>query len=284
MDNSLQTLQEHQTSTTALVLDSSNLEKMMSVANVMASSKVTVPQHFRNSTGDCLAVVMQAMQWKMNPFAVAQKTHLVNGTLGYEAQLVNAVIQTSGSITGRFHYEYQGDGATLSCRVGAVIAGESEITWGEWLKSSDVTTKNSPLWKTNPKQQLGYLQVKNWARLYCPGAILGVYTPDELDQSLPAQGEKDITPASQQPEQPQAAAEKPEYPDERLAQKLPEFKKKIDAGNSAASVIAFLSANYTLSPAQQARINALEEPAPIEGEARQVDDFLQEMAAEEAQQ
>ena len=44
-----------------------------------------------------------------------------------------------------------------------------------------MTTKNSPLWKTNPKQQLGYLQVKNWARLYCPGAILGVYTPDEFE-------------------------------------------------------------------------------------------------------
>ena len=40
----------------------------------------------------------------MNPFAVAQKTHVVNGSLGYEAQLVNAVVQASGAIDGRFHY------------------------------------------------------------------------------------------------------------------------------------------------------------------------------------
>ena len=39
----------------------------------------------------CMAVTLQALQWNMSPFAVAQKTHLVNGTLGYEAQLVNAV-------------------------------------------------------------------------------------------------------------------------------------------------------------------------------------------------
>jgi hypothetical protein len=142
-----------------------------------------------------MAVVMQAMQWGMNPFAVAQKTHIVNGQLGYEAQLVNAVVQGSNAIKGAFHYEYKGASPAMECRVGAVLRGDSAITWGEWLNENKVTTKNSPLWKTNPKQQLGYLQVKNWARLYTPGAILGVYTPDEFDQPQPRNmGSVDILP------------------------------------------------------------------------------------------
>nr|WP_308736935.1 recombinase RecT [Salmonella enterica] len=58
----------------------------------MADSQVTVPAHLAGKPADCMAIVMQAMQWGMNPYAVAQKTHLVNGVLGYEAQLVNAVI------------------------------------------------------------------------------------------------------------------------------------------------------------------------------------------------
>lgn len=175
----------------ALIMDGESIDRMMRVAEIMATGKATVPQHLRNSPGDCMAVVMQAMQWKMNPFAVAQKTHLVNGTLGYEAQLVNAVCQSTGAIDGRFHYEYKGEGNQLECRVGTVLHGESEITWGEWLGIGSVTTKNSPLWKTNPKQQLGYLQVKNWARSYAPGAILGVYTPEELADRPK---ERDITP------------------------------------------------------------------------------------------
>lgn len=175
-------------SSMALMMNDDNMKRAMAMAKIMSMGKVTVPKHLQGNEGDCLAVVFQAMNWGMNPFAVAQKTHLVGSTLGYEAQLVNAVIQESRSITGRFHYEYQGDGNTLQCRVGAVIRGEAEITWGEWLKSSEVTTKNSPLWKTNPKQQMGYLQVKNWSRAFCPGAILGVYTPDEL-------AEKEINPA-----------------------------------------------------------------------------------------
>ncbi|KAL8195943.1 UNVERIFIED_CONTAM: hypothetical protein K2H54_000295 [Gekko kuhli] len=50
----------------------------------------------------------EALQWGMNPFPVAQKTHLVKGVLGYEAQLVNAVVVNSGAIKGRFEYEFFG--------------------------------------------------------------------------------------------------------------------------------------------------------------------------------
>jgi len=180
------------TSTSGLVLDIRNMDSMMRAAEMMANGRATVPKHLQGNPSDCMAVIMQAMQWNMNPFVVAQKTHLVNGQLGYEAQLVNAVVQATGAIVGRFHYEYRGEGPRLECRVGAIIAGEQEITWNEWLAAGDVTTKNSPLWKTNPKQQLGYLQVKNWARAYTPGALLGVYSVDEL-QDAPLR-ERDITP------------------------------------------------------------------------------------------
>lgn len=179
--------------TAAAIFSPEGMNQLVRFAELMAQSKATVPQHLAGKPADCLAVTMQAAQCGMNPFAVAQKTHIVNGTLGYEAQLVNAVVQRSGAIKGRFHYEYKGEGASLECRVGAVIRGEQEITWNEWLCISSVTTKNSPLWKTNPKQQFGYLQVKNWARAHTPGAILGVYTPDELQDAAP-RAERDITP------------------------------------------------------------------------------------------
>lgn len=164
-----------------MMLNSDSMRALIDFSELMANSVVTVPKHLQGKPADCMAIAMQAAQWGMNPFAVAQKTHVVNGTLGYEAQLVNAVIQSSRAIAGSFSYQFEGSGQTVRCRVGAVIRGESEITWGEWLGADSVQTKNSPLWKTNPKQQLGYLQVKNWARLYCPGAILGVYSDDELE-------------------------------------------------------------------------------------------------------
>ena len=176
-------LLNQQASARTLLLDDSSFSKIIRIAEAMADGATTVPKHLQGKLADCIAVVTQAMQWDMNPFAVAQKTHVVNGALGYEAQLVNAVVQKSGAIRGHFIYEFRGDGKSLDCRVGAVLRGDNDPTFCEWLNVEAPKVKNSPLWQTNPKQQLGYLQVKNWARAYAPGAILGVYTPDELEES-----------------------------------------------------------------------------------------------------
>lgn len=177
-----------------IMMNAPLLAQIDQMAARMANAKATIPEHLRNNEGDCWAIIMQSIQWGMNPYVVAQKTHLVSGKLGYEAQLVNAVVQNSGMIDGVFRYEYQGEGEKMQCRVGAVIKGDTEITWNEWLTLEDVKIRNSPLWKTNQKQQIGYLQLKNWSRQYAPGPILGVYTPDEIPTS--EQVEREIGPAS----------------------------------------------------------------------------------------
>lgn len=206
------------TSASALMLSGDSMDKMMRIADFMASAKATIPQHLRNP-GDCLAVVMQATQWNMNPFAVAQKTHLVNGTLGYEAQLVAAVINNSGLVKDRFNFEWFGawekivgkfkevesktkkddnghpkkyivpawdqkDEQGLGVRVWATIKGETEPRVLELLMTQ-ARTRNSTLWTEDPKQQIAYLAQKRWARLYAPDVIMGVYTPDELEDSVP---------------------------------------------------------------------------------------------------
>ncbi|MCL2656863.1 MAG: recombinase RecT [Betaproteobacteria bacterium] len=256
------------------------MRAMQELAGAMAQAAITVPQHFRGKAGDCLAVVMQAAQWGMNPFAVAQKTHVVNGQLGYEAQLVNAVVQASGAIHGRFHYEYRGDGASLECRVGAVIHGETAITFNEWLSTSSVAVKNSPLWKTNPRQQLGYLQVKNWARQYTPGAILGVYTPDELAQAEPL----DMGVAEVVIKEKPSSSDRKElapYPAEKFDENLSTWDEAIRAGKTTASrVIAMVSSKYLLSEAQCAAIRELG-AAPVPAAEQEIDPFVADMEAAE---
>jgi hypothetical protein len=249
-----------QISFTELVKTPDLLRQFNELATIMATGSVTVPSHLRKSHGDCFAIIIQAAQWGMNPFAVAQKTFLVNGILGYEAQLVNAVIQSSGAIQGRFHYEFSGSGLDLSCRVGAVIQGESDITWTEWLKSSQVIVKNSPLWKTNPKQQMGYLQVKNWARIYCPGALLGVYSEDELQSDyLPLEKEVNSLP------DPVEVIARNYCTDENFAEKSASWCKLIESGKkSADTIISMVETKYLFTDEQKEIIKSWEvndEPA-----------------------
>jgi len=204
-------------SSTALMLDNASMDKMMRLADFMASGKSALPMHLRGSPGDCLAIVMQACQWNLNPFAVAQKTHIVNGVLGYEAQLVAAVINTSKIVIDRFNFDWFGDWKKvigkfqikkgdkgeyrvpgwqlsdeegLGIRVWATLRGEAEPRVLELLLAQ-ARVRNSTLWADDPKQQLAYLAQKRWARLYASDVILGVYSPDEFDAPAP----RDMGPA-----------------------------------------------------------------------------------------
>jgi hypothetical protein len=244
----------------AMMMDSTKLSSLITFSKMMAESTISVPDHLRGKPSDCLAIAMQAAQWGMNPFQVAQKTHIVSGKLGYEAQLVNAIVQASGQIKGGFKYEFDGDGNDLKCRVGAVLRGESDVTWGEWLAIKDITTKNSPLWKTNPKQQLGYLQCKNWSRLYCPGAILGIYGDDELidaDVPLPG-GTRQMGNVDEVPQRPQTVAELPVYEAAKFDANLPNWSKKIASGEKTVDeLITWLQSKNRLTEGQIKRLRAV---------------------------
>lgn len=205
--------------TASTIFSPEGLNQLMKFAEVMSQSRVTVPTHLAGKPADCMAVAMQAAQWGMNPFAVAQKTHVVSGTLGYEAQLVNAVITTMSPTKDRINYEWFGpweavigkfvektsksgnkymapdwtlnDEKGCGVRVWATMKGEDQPRVLELLLSQ-AQVRNSTLWASDPKQQLAYLAVKRWSRLHCPDVIMGVYTPDELENTQHV--ERDITP------------------------------------------------------------------------------------------
>lgn len=177
------------------------MDRFERIASVMASSKFAVPKHLQGNTGDCLAIIMQSAQWQMDPFAVAQKTHQINGVLGYEAQLVNAVITNRAPITGRLNFEWYGDWAKINgkedkswdkgIKVWATLKGETSPREIDISMGQVGSVRNSPLWVSDPRQQLAYLAIKRWSRLYTPDVILGVYTPDEIAE----REELDVTPA-----------------------------------------------------------------------------------------
>ena len=184
-------------------------------AGLMATAGVTVPEPYRGKPGNCAAVTIQALQWGMNPFAVAAKTHFVNNQIGYEAQLIIAAVNTSGLLADRLNWEWFGDWEKI---VGQFVERESKTKKDDngnaqkyrvpaWklededglgvrcfatLKGEDkprvleilmkqARVRNSTLWADDPRQQIAYLSGKRWARLHASEVVFGVRTPDELD-------------------------------------------------------------------------------------------------------
>lgn len=219
-----------------LMMDADAMRKIDAVAKIMAQSEVTIPKHLKNY-GDSFAVAMQAAQWGMNPFAVAQKTHLVNGILGYEAQLVNAIIISRAPVTGRLKFAWEGDWSrvngkedkdpTRKCIVSGTFIGDDEPSTYEVSMAQVGSVRNSPLWVADPRLQLAYLTIKRWSRLYCPDVIMGVYSQDELqDDPEQIQPEKTVSGSDEVTGAVQSTTEKLKNRQSQRAR--PDAKKQVD--------------------------------------------------------
>lgn len=173
----------------------SNMSEVLEFAKLMSVAKNAVPQHLRGEPGTCLAVCIQALEWRMSPFAVANKSYEVNGRVAYESQLIHAVVEARAPLKQRLRKKYSGEGNERRCTVIGHFKNEAEPVEYESPEIGKITPKNSPLWKTDPDQQLWYYSVRAFARGYCPDVLLGIYAEDELrDAEIGPENARDVTP------------------------------------------------------------------------------------------
>lgn len=191
------------------------IARLQRLAEIMATAQVTVPDGIRGNVGDCFMICVQAHIWNMSPFAVAQKTFTVKGKIGYEAQLVSAVI-TRHALKDKPVFVYSDDWEKVLNKFTTAKNNGKEYTVSSWkphdenglyvdisatLKSEDqprtmriylsqAYPRQSSIWATDPKQQLAYTAIKKFARLHCPECILGVMDQDDIESVQ----EKDVTP------------------------------------------------------------------------------------------
>jgi hypothetical protein len=167
------------------------LEKLQEVANFMASAGPMVGAGFQKHPQRCLAIAYQAARWGLDPVAVSQKAYVTekNGVerIGYEAQLVASIINTraplargEGGARRPIEIDYYGEGAARYCVVTGYLEGSDKPRRVSSPTVANIKPKNSPLWFSDPDQQLAYYTQRAWARRWCPQVLLGIYTPEEL--------------------------------------------------------------------------------------------------------
>jgi hypothetical protein len=279
------------TDAASLILGPS-FERVQLFAGLMCKGSVTVPRHLQGNMGDCMAVTLQALGAHMNPFAFAQKTHLSqSGALGYEAQLVSAMVTQSGAVDGDPEYEFLGDwdkvlgkveerksdkggkyyvatytkadeaGLGVICRLR--LKGEKQPRELK-VMLTQCYPRFSTQWATDPKQQICYVAIRKWARLHKPGVILGVYTTDELDgDPVPEKfmGPADVVqPEAKPTARAQSASGLHEWTDDDMAKREPKIREFYSKGKTADEIIDFYSSKGALSAAHQKKIRDL---APV---------------------
>lgn len=160
----------------ALALMPKNVNEAKELAQLMSKSEL-MPQHLSGKPGDCLLIVMQAHRWRMDPYVVGMCTSVIHKKLCYEGKLVAAALTSMNAIEGRLEYEITGEGASLGITItGTPRGGKPQVLRGTVTGWS---TGNEQ-WKKDPVSMLVYRGTRQWARLFAPEALLGVYTPDEI--------------------------------------------------------------------------------------------------------
>jgi hypothetical protein len=187
-----------------------NADQAMTFAKMMAVSSLAVPKHLRGNPGACLAVVIQAIEWRLSPYAVANKSYSVNDRLAFESQLIQAVILQRAPIKGRLKVHYRGEGDARVCHVSAEL-NDGELVDYTSPPFAAITPKNSPLWKSDPDQQHYYYSARALCRRHFPDVLLGIYARDELEDEprIGPDRARDVTPAKSIGEKLDALAKAP---------------------------------------------------------------------------
>lgn len=231
-----------------------SISDALELASVMSKASL-IPDHLRGKPGDCLLVIMQAQRWGMDAVSVAQCTSVVHGKLCYEGKLVAAALYATGAIDGRLRYEFTGTGAGRT----VIVTGRPHGSDVEQTVTGcvlDWQTENGN-WKKQPDDMLVYRGTRQWARRYAPEALLGVYTPDELEPApapVTVTASVPATPALPQP-----------YPADHFDANLAKWRDVIASGRKTADeIIAMVETRGTLTDDQKAAIRTV---APTQGAA-----------------
>ena len=160
------------------------------VAGMLAKSKI-VPENYQGKPEDCLIAVEMAARMNTSPIFIMQNLYVVKGKPSWAGQACMAMITACGKFKNVRHV-YTGTKGTENrgCYVEA-----TRISDGEVIRGTEVTLKmakdegwmSNSKWRNMPEQMLGYRAASFFARMYCPEAMMGLQTTEEIyDVNPPA--------------------------------------------------------------------------------------------------
>ena len=173
----------------SLFLDVARFEHAQRVAKMLATSTM-VPAQFQGDRGiaNCVIALNLAERMRVDPFMLMQNMYIVHGKPGIEAKLAIALMNGGGRFEP-LEFEFEGEGDTRKCRAFAKEIKSGKTLYGTWVtwqmaKAERWVDKDGSKWKTMPDLMFTYRAAMFFARVYDPGALLGLRNKDELEDMV----------------------------------------------------------------------------------------------------
>lgn len=168
--------------------DKKAFDQVARVAGMLSKSTI-VPQNYQGKPEDCFIAVEMAARMNTSPIFIMQNLYVVKGKPSWAGQACMAMINACGKFKNVKHVYTGTKGTdTRGCYVTA-----TRISDGETVNGTEVTMKlvkdegwiSNSKWKNMPEQMLGYRAASFFARMYCPEALMGLQTYDEVIDAQP---------------------------------------------------------------------------------------------------
>ena len=179
---------------TSIYFNMAKFEHAQRLSSMFATSTM-VPEHFRNSVGNCMIALNYADRLQADPFMVMQSMYVVHGRPGIEAKLMIALINQSGKYSEPLKFKFDGAGEEYGCtaftreaKSGEVVEGP-KVTW-KIVKAEGWESKNGSKWKTIPDLMFRYRAASWFSNVHCPELKLGMSTVEEIRDFVDLQESK----------------------------------------------------------------------------------------------
>lgn len=160
-----------------------NGAEALEMAKLLSTGKFSVPGFLQANPGDCLRLVSIVMRTGLDLWMLADDAYLTTSKKSGETRMslgaksIHAIVKAAGALRGDLKLSYAGEGESLTCTVEGTTRSGTRHTDTYTMRT--ITTRNSPLWASQPRQQLGYYAERAWCRLHTPDALMGLVTREE---------------------------------------------------------------------------------------------------------
>lgn len=150
----------------------------------MLSQTSIIPQSYQGKPQDCFVAIEMANRMGVSPMVVMQNMYVVKGKPSWAGQACTMLINSCGKFKDVKHiYTGEKGKPNRGCYVTATrISDGSQVDGVEvtmQMAQAEGWTSNSK-WRNMPELMLAYRASAFFARVYCPEAMMGVQTAEEV--------------------------------------------------------------------------------------------------------
>ena len=175
--------QATQLTTNSVWENKDSFNQLLRAAQMLSQTSI-IPQSYQGKPQDCFVAIEMANRMGVSPMVVMQNMYVVKGKPSWAGQACTMLINSCGKFKDVKHiYTGEKGKPNRGCYVTATrISDGSQVDGVEvtmQMAQSEGWTSNSK-WRNMPELMLAYRASAFFARVYCPEAMMGVQTAEEV--------------------------------------------------------------------------------------------------------